>query len=114
MSGSATHEAIEAVARNAYGRLVAYLAARSGDVAGAEDALGDAFAAALRRWPVDGVPQKLAIMADEELGQVLRYRDPKQLDDSPLGIQTEMVYGEVHILDPDNMDEVMKRAYGIK
>ena len=58
MSGSATHEAVESVARNSYGRLVAYLAARSGDVAGAEDALSDAFAAALTRWPLDGVPLK--------------------------------------------------------
>ncbi|HKB88939.1 MAG TPA: sigma factor, partial [Opitutaceae bacterium] len=58
MSESATHAAIEAVARNSYGRLVAYLAARSGDVAGAEDALSDALGAALQRWPVDGVPQK--------------------------------------------------------
>jgi RNA polymerase sigma-70 factor (ECF subfamily) len=58
MSESETHAAIEAVARTSYGRLVAYLAARSGDVAGAEDALGDAFAAALERWVVDGVPQK--------------------------------------------------------
>jgi RNA polymerase sigma-70 factor (ECF subfamily) len=38
--------------------LVAYLAARSGDVAGAEDALSEAFGAALQRWPIDGVPQK--------------------------------------------------------
>ncbi|HEY8994166.1 MAG TPA: DUF6596 domain-containing protein [Lacunisphaera sp.] len=58
MSESATHAAIEAVARNSYGRLVAYLAARSGDVAGAEDALSEAFGAALRRWPEDGVPLK--------------------------------------------------------
>jgi predicted RNA polymerase sigma factor len=58
MSEPATHAAIEAVARNSYGRLVAYLAARSGDVAGAEDALSDAFGAALQRWPADGVPQK--------------------------------------------------------
>jgi RNA polymerase sigma-70 factor, ECF subfamily len=58
MSESATHAAIEAVARDSYGRLVAYLAARSGDVAGAEDALSDAFGAALQRWPADGVPQK--------------------------------------------------------
>src|SRR5258708_6177964 len=58
MSASAAHAAVEAVARNSYGRLVAYLAARSGDVAGAEDALSDAFAAALQRWPADGVPQK--------------------------------------------------------
>ena len=33
------------------------LAARSHDIAGAEDALGDAFAAALANWPVDGVPE---------------------------------------------------------
>jgi RNA polymerase sigma-70 factor (ECF subfamily) len=58
MGESAAHDAIEAVARTAYGRLVAYLAARSGDVAAAEDALSDAFAAALHRWPTDGVPEK--------------------------------------------------------
>ncbi len=58
MSEAATNAAVEAVARDSYGRLIAYLAARSGDVAGAEDALGDAFVAALRRWPEDGVPGK--------------------------------------------------------
>src|ERR1700744_5589847 len=46
----------EAVARNSYGRLVAYLAAHTGDVAAAEDALADAFAAALGDWPAAGVP----------------------------------------------------------
>jgi RNA polymerase sigma factor (sigma-70 family) len=58
MSESATHAAIETIARNSYGRLIAYIAARSGDVAGAEDALEDAIATALERWPRDGVPQK--------------------------------------------------------
>jgi RNA polymerase sigma-70 factor (ECF subfamily) len=58
MSEFATHAAIEAIARDSYGRLIAYIAARSGDVGGAEDALGDAIAAALERWPVDGVPQR--------------------------------------------------------
>ena len=48
--------AAERVARESYGRLVAFLAARTRDVAGAEDALSEAFVAALRRWPVDGVP----------------------------------------------------------
>ena len=48
--------AAAAAARASYGRLVAFLAARSHDIAAAEDALGDAFAAALRRWPIDGVP----------------------------------------------------------
>jgi predicted RNA polymerase sigma factor len=58
MSESAAHAAIESVARSSYGQLIAYIAARSGDVAGAEDALSDAFVAALERWPVEGVPQK--------------------------------------------------------
>ncbi|MGH9630143.1 MAG: RNA polymerase sigma factor [Bryobacteraceae bacterium] len=58
MNESATRAAVEATARNSYGRLIAFLAARSGDVAGAEDALGDAFVAALERWPGDGIPQK--------------------------------------------------------
>jgi RNA polymerase sigma-70 factor (ECF subfamily) len=47
----------EAVARRSYGKLVALLAARTRDVAGAEDALADAFAAALADWPASGVPQ---------------------------------------------------------
>ena len=58
MNESTTHAAIETVARDSYGRLIAYLAARSGDVAGAEDAIGDAFVAALERWPAGGVPEK--------------------------------------------------------
>jgi RNA polymerase sigma-70 factor (ECF subfamily) len=47
----------EAVARTSYGKLVAFLAARSRDVAGAEDALSEAFAAALADWPRNGIPR---------------------------------------------------------
>ncbi len=50
--------AVEQAARNSYGRLLAFLAARSRDVAAAEDALAEAFHAALENWPRDGVPQK--------------------------------------------------------
>jgi RNA polymerase sigma-70 factor (ECF subfamily) len=56
VAARAPGDAAAAVARDSYGRLIAYLAARSHDIAAAEDALGDAFAAALRHWPVDGVP----------------------------------------------------------
>ena len=49
--------AAETVLRDAYGRLVALLAARCYDIAAAEDALGDAFAAALDHWPRTGVPR---------------------------------------------------------
>jgi RNA polymerase sigma-70 factor, ECF subfamily len=47
----------EQVARRSYGKLVAFLAARTGDVASAEDALSEAFAAALADWPRNGCPQ---------------------------------------------------------
>ncbi|MHC2794993.1 RNA polymerase sigma-70 factor (ECF subfamily) [Mesorhizobium jarvisii] len=50
--------AAEAAARQSYGKLVAWLAARTRDVTAAEDALADAFAAALERWPKSGVPEK--------------------------------------------------------
>ena len=46
----------DAVARRSYGKLVAFLAARSRDVAAAEDALSEAFQAALMDWPVKGCP----------------------------------------------------------
>jgi RNA polymerase sigma-70 factor (ECF subfamily) len=46
----------ERVARESYGRLIALLAARTRDVAAAEDALADAFAAALTAWPRTGAP----------------------------------------------------------
>src|SRR5262245_32619282 len=53
---SSTAAAVERAARDSYSRLVAFLAARSRDVAAAEDALADAFHAALTTWPRDGVP----------------------------------------------------------
>ena len=58
MSESATHDAIEAVARDSYGRLVAYIASRTGDIADAQDALSEALVAALETWPTNGVPDK--------------------------------------------------------
>jgi RNA polymerase sigma-70 factor (ECF subfamily) len=55
-SGALVRETAESVARHSYGKLVAFLAARSGNVAAAEDALSEAFAAALEDWPVKGCP----------------------------------------------------------
>ncbi|RUL65858.1 RNA polymerase subunit sigma-70 [Dyella dinghuensis] len=50
------HEVVDAVARRSYGKLVAFLAADTRDVAAAEDAVSEAFAAALAHWPVHGCP----------------------------------------------------------
>jgi predicted RNA polymerase sigma factor len=46
----------DAVARRSYGKLVAFLAARTRDLAAAEDALSEAFASALADWPRNGCP----------------------------------------------------------
>jgi len=52
------HRAVERAARDSYSRLIAFLAARSRDVAAAEDALSDAFHSALETWPRTGVPER--------------------------------------------------------
>ncbi|MEL6981176.1 MAG: DUF6596 domain-containing protein [Actinomycetota bacterium] len=54
-AGSVADE-VELAARESYGRLLAWLTSRSGSIATAEDALGDAMEAALRQWPASGVP----------------------------------------------------------
>ncbi len=56
MSDDLARRAAEEAARHSYGRLLAYLASRTRDVAAAEDALADAFHAALRTWTARGVP----------------------------------------------------------
>jgi len=49
---------VDAIARSSYGRLLAYLCSATRDVAGAEDALGDALVSALASWPIDGIPKQ--------------------------------------------------------
>ncbi|WP_139979862.1 RNA polymerase sigma factor [Nocardioides litoris] len=49
-------EAVERVYREEFGRVVASLVRRFGDIDVAEDAAGEALLVALERWPVDGVP----------------------------------------------------------
>ena len=56
MSDDGTKARAEQVARASYGRLVAMLAAPTGDIPMAEDALGESFVQALRTWPESGVP----------------------------------------------------------
>jgi RNA polymerase sigma-70 factor (ECF subfamily) len=55
VAGPTTTE-IERVFREHHGRAVAVLVRRFGDIDIAEDAVADAFAVALARWPADGVP----------------------------------------------------------
>jgi len=48
--------AIERIYREEYGRIVASLVRRFGDIDIAEEAAGEALLAAVEKWPVDGVP----------------------------------------------------------
>jgi RNA polymerase sigma-70 factor (ECF subfamily) len=70
--------AAEAAARRSYGKLIAFLAARTRDIAGAEDALSEAFAAALADWPRRGVPANpdawLLTVARRKMIDALRQR----------------------------------------
>ena len=113
MSESATDAAIEAVARNSYGRLVAYLAVRSGDVAGAEDALSDAFGSALQRWPVDGVPQKpeawLLHAARNRLIDAARHAQVRKKNEPLLQLAAEAE--EVATMQPTFPDERLKLLF---
>lgn len=77
-SPSPAWQAAEAAARESYGRLLAWLAVQWRDVEAAEDALGEAFVAALRTWPRDGVPAApdawLLTAARRQLQQAHRHR----------------------------------------
>ena len=75
---SQTHSTADAVARRSYGKLVAFLAARTRDVAAAEDALSEAFASALADWPLNGCPSNpeawLLTVARRKMIDALRRR----------------------------------------
>jgi RNA polymerase sigma-70 factor (ECF subfamily) len=85
-------ETAEAVARHSYGKLVAFLAARSGNVASAEDALSESFASALEAWPVKGCPENpeawLLTVARRKLIDTARRRKNEAPDDD-FEIETE-------------------------
>jgi predicted RNA polymerase sigma factor len=87
-SAEHAHIAAEAVARRSYGKLVAFLAVRSGDVAAAEDALSEAFAAALITWPKSGCPTNpeawlLTVARRKLIDQTRRMQASGVVDEDP-------------------------------
>jgi RNA polymerase sigma-70 factor (ECF subfamily) len=78
----------EAVARRSYGKLVAFLSARTHDVAAAEDALSEAFASALADWPGKGCPANpeawLLTVARRKLIDAARRKHSSDLVDEDL------------------------------
>jgi RNA polymerase sigma-70 factor, ECF subfamily len=105
--------AAEAAARQSYGKLVAWLAARTRDVAAAEDALADAFAAALERWPKSGVPEKpeawlLAVARRRRVDAVRRRLTREAARDHLKLIAEEM---EARMTDEDLPDERLRLMF---
>ncbi|HYX83077.1 MAG TPA: DUF6596 domain-containing protein, partial [Gemmatimonadales bacterium] len=94
----------EDVARASYGRLLAILAAKDGDIESAEDCLSEAFAQALRTWPESGVPSNpeawLLSVARNRRHDVFRsatHRLSDPLDD----VARSAALAVMHELDPD-------------
>ncbi|MEO5755900.1 MAG: RNA polymerase sigma factor [Mesorhizobium sp.] len=103
----------EAAARQSYGKLVAYLAARTRDVASAEDALADAFAAALERWPRTGVPEKpeawLLAVARRRRVDAVRRRLTSEAGQGHLKLIAEEM--EARMTDEDLPDERLRLMF---
>ena len=83
----------DTVARRSYGKLVAFLAARTRDVASAEDALSDAFVSALASWPVHGCPSNpeawLLTAARRKLIDIARRRRHEDTANEPMQLHAE-------------------------
>jgi predicted RNA polymerase sigma factor len=96
----------ELVARTSYGRLIALLAAPTGDIAAAEDALADAFERALLRWPSDGVPDNPEgwLLTVARNRQRDRYRSAAFRSMALLDPTVETVAAHLADLDPDRVD----------
>jgi RNA polymerase sigma-70 factor (ECF subfamily) len=84
---------VGAAARRSYGKLVAFLAARTRDVAAAEDALSEAFASALRDWPRNGCPSNpeawLLTVARRKMIDVVRRRHSGEIAGEQLQVLAE-------------------------
>jgi RNA polymerase sigma-70 factor (ECF subfamily) len=112
-AGDGTRRAVEAAARHSYGKLVAYLAARMGDVAGAEDALSEAFVAALAAWPDEGVPRApeawlLAVARRKSMDQARRRRTRHEAGDVLAMLTDEAVaHAEADMTIPDDRLRLM-------
>jgi predicted RNA polymerase sigma factor len=122
MSGSepesthqSTHRTIERVARESYGRLVAYLSSHTRDVGSAEDALSNALVAALETWPRDGVPQNpeawLLTAARRSFIDLVRHQQVATASEPTLTLLREEWKEPNMTLSPEFPDERLKLLF---
>ncbi len=116
MSGSeqeSTNRTIERVARESYGRLVAYLCSHTRDVGSAEDALSQALIAALETWPRDGVPENpeawLLTAARRSFIDLVRHRQVAEASEPTLALLSEE--SRDMTLSPEFPDERLKLLF---
>ncbi len=111
----ATHGTIERVARESYGRLVAYLSSHTHDVGSAEDALSNALVAALETWPRDGVPQNpeawLLTTARRSFIDLVRHRRVTEASEPTLVLLREESKEPNMTLSPEFPDERLKLLF---
>ena len=97
--------AVDAVARRSYGKLVAFLSARSRDVAAAEDALSEAFASALSDWRRSGCPKNpeawLLTVARRKIIDAARRHQRSGLIDEDLERMAAVLAGPADVEIPD-------------
>lgn len=96
MSGAQDTKArVERAARESYGRLLMMLLRHTRDIASCEDALSEAFEAALKKWPSDGIPDQpdawLLSVARHRIIDMTRHLDMRQrtLDDLTQALQPQ-------------------------
>ena len=108
-----THRAIERVARESYGRLVAYLSSHTHDVGSAEDAVSNALVVALETWPRDGVPQSpeawLLTTARRSFIDLVRHRQVAEASEPTLALLREE--SKDMTLSPEFPDERLKLLF---
>jgi predicted RNA polymerase sigma factor len=115
MTADAAQRAADQAARQSYGRLIAYLSARSRNIAAAEDALAEAFRAALEHWPVTGVPNApeawLLTTARRALGKSARHVKVAQAAEPDLVNQIEEAIATMESGNDNFADERLKLLF---
>jgi RNA polymerase sigma-70 factor, ECF subfamily len=91
--GAQARSTAEAVVRRSYGKLVAFLTARTRDLSAAEDALSEAFASAMADWPLNGCPSNpeawLLTVARRKMIDVARRRRSGEIAAAQLQLLAE-------------------------
>jgi RNA polymerase sigma-70 factor (ECF subfamily) len=99
MSLTASREALDEIVRGESGLVLASLIASFGDFDLAEDALQDAVAAALERWPRDGVPRSpaawLTVVARRRVVDRLRHQGMRADKAAALQANEELRHAEL-------------------